>query len=269
MANLRYIKPNRLREEVKEDRENARQRGLFVLLASLGFFVVSSGCDQPEVGIIGLVLVGIVGLCVMFSTGTDTIIAEAGAEGEESALKTLSELDDSYTIFNQVRIPCPKSKTGYREADFIICGPNGIFIVEVKNNKGTIVGTEADLKWEVRKIGQRGTPYSDYMRNPIRQVTSQIFPLKEYLASRGINAWINGVVLFTNPESALKLHITGKISILRSANIKRSIEEYQPRYTYRCQNNETIVALMDIIPSFPIHHLENRRCEYQRVVNYQ
>ena len=253
MADLQYIKPNRLREEVKRDRKNARQRGLVVLLASLVFFVVSGGCGLPEIGIIGSVLTGIVGLCVMFSTGTDTIIAEAGAEGEESALKTLSELDDSYTIFNQVRMPCPASKTGYREADFVVCGPNGIFIVEVKNNKGIIVGTEADPKWEVRKVGEGGTPYSDYMRNPIRQVRSQIFPLKEYLATNGISdTWINGVVLFTNPESALKLRISGRVPVLRSTNIRRIIEEYKTRHLFKHQDE--VVSVLARLNVVEVHH---------------
>ncbi|MBN2569973.1 MAG: NERD domain-containing protein [Deltaproteobacteria bacterium] len=237
MADLQYIKPNRLREEAERNRENARHAGLVILLASLVLFVAIGGGGLPGIAIIGAVLAGIVGLCVMCGAGTDTIIAEAGAEGEESALTVLSELDDSYTIFNQVRIPCTKSKTGYREADFVVCGPSGIFIVEVKNNKGIIVGTEADPKWKVRKVGGRGTPYSDYMRNPIKQVRSQIFPLKEYLASRSIDdTWINGAVLFTNPESALKLRISGRVPVLRPANIEEHITKYRQRYSFEHQH---------------------------------
>jgi len=237
MADLQYIKTNSLRDKAGKNRDNAREKGIIILLASLVFLVVIGGCGLPEVGIIGSVLTGIVGLCVMFGTGTDTIIAEAGAGGEESALKTLSELDDSYTIFNQVRIPCKESKTGYREADFVVCGPNGIFVVEVKNNKGIIVGTEADPRWEVRKVGGGGTPYSDYMRNPIKQVRSQIFPLKEYLVSKGINdVWIYGVVLFTNPESALKLHISGRVPVLRPDSIEEHITKYRQRYPFRHQH---------------------------------
>jgi len=241
MADLQYVKKNSLRDKAGKNRDNAREKGIIILLVSLVFFVVSGGLGLLGVGIIGLVLAGMVGLCVMFGTGTDTIIAEAGADGEESALKTLSELDDSYTIFNQVRIPCLKSRTGYREADFVLCGPNGVFIVEVKNNKGIIVGTEADPKWEVRKVGGGGTPYSDHMRNPIRQVRSHIFPLKEYLVSKGINdVWIDGAVLFTNPESALKLHISGRVPVLRPANVKKFIEEYRAKRQVQYQE-ETVV----------------------------
>ncbi|MDO9528637.1 MAG: nuclease-related domain-containing protein [Syntrophales bacterium] len=237
MADLQYIKTNSLRDKAGKNRDSAREKGIIILLVSLGFFVVIGGLGLLEIGIIGLVLAGMVGLCVMFGTGTDTIIAEAGADGEEYALKTLSELDDSYTIFNQVRIPCKESKTGYREADFVVCGPNGIFVVEVKNNKGIIVGTEADPKWEVRKVGGGGTPYSDHMRNPIRQVRSHIFPLKEYFVSKGINdVWINGAVLFTNPESALKLHISGRVPVLRPTNIEDHITKHRQRCSFRHQH---------------------------------
>ena len=113
----------------------------------------------------------------------------------------------------------------------------------MKNNKGVILGTKADPKWEIRKVGGGGTVYSDYMRNPIRQVKSYIFPLKEYLASKSVgNTWINGAVLFTNPESALKLRLGGRIPVLRSANVRKFIEEYKPRYPFRRQD-EVVSAL--------------------------
>jgi hypothetical protein len=58
----------------------------------------------------------------------------AGAAGEDLALAHLSRLPDEYTVFNQICLPDSRSRTGYREADFVVVGPNGVFIIENKCN---------------------------------------------------------------------------------------------------------------------------------------
>ena len=60
----------------------------------------------------------------------------AGAAGEDQALTYLSRLSDEYTVFNQICLPDSKSSTGYREADFVVVGPNGVFIIENKDYRG-------------------------------------------------------------------------------------------------------------------------------------
>jgi len=69
----------------------------------------------------------------------------SGAIGEERVLGiykpqpgSLIELPYCYTLFNQVVVQAGKA---IREMDYVDIGPNGIFISEVKNNKGVISGT--------------------------------------------------------------------------------------------------------------------------------
>jgi hypothetical protein len=58
----------------------------------------------------------------------------AGAEGEDRVLAALSGLPAEYTLFNQIRLPNERSRTGFREADFVVVGNNGVFIIENKCN---------------------------------------------------------------------------------------------------------------------------------------
>ena len=83
----------------------------------------------------------------------------AGAAGEERALAVLSGLPDEYALFNQIRFPDERSSTGYREADFILAGPNGVFILENKDYLGWIKGDENSDEWELHKTGRRGEKY--------------------------------------------------------------------------------------------------------------
>jgi hypothetical protein len=67
-------------------------------------------------------------------------IMQAGAAGEDHALTHLSRLSDEYTVFNQICLPDSKSRTGYREADFVVVGPNGVVIIENKCNHHLLHG---------------------------------------------------------------------------------------------------------------------------------
>lgn len=64
----------------------------------------------------------------------------AGAAGEDRALAALSALPAEYTLFNQIRLPDERSRTGFREADFVVVGNNGVFIIENKCNHHLLHG---------------------------------------------------------------------------------------------------------------------------------
>ena len=68
----------------------------------------------------------------------------AGAAGEDHALTHLSGLSDEYTVFNQICLPDSRSRTGFREADFVVVGPNGVFIIENKCNLHLLHGNCRD-----------------------------------------------------------------------------------------------------------------------------
>jgi hypothetical protein len=125
----------------------------------------------------------------------------AGAEGEDRALAALSTLPAEYTLFNQIRLPDERSRTGFREADFVVVGNNGVFIIENKDYRGEIRGDENAANWELHKIGIGGTPYTKACRNPIRQVRVYVTLLSRLFLMRDIKARITPLVSLSQNNS--------------------------------------------------------------------
>ena len=130
-----------------------------------------------------------------------SVVTLAGAAGEDRVLATLSALPARYTLFNQIRLPDDRSRTGFREADFVVVGNNGIFIIENKDYRGEIHGEGNAANWELHKVGMGGTPYCCICRNPVRQVRVYVTLLSRLFAMRDINVRITPLVSLSKNNS--------------------------------------------------------------------
>jgi hypothetical protein len=146
----------------------------------------------------------------------------AGAAGEDLALAQLSSLPDEYTVFNQICLPDSRSRTGYREADFVVVGPNGVYMVENKDYRGRVEGDWNSAHWEVHKIGRCGTPYMKPCRNPVRQVQVYVSLLVAIFSSRDIKAWITPMVSLSR-DNSLGLINSEKVQVMRVADLCENI----------------------------------------------
>lgn len=126
----------------------------------------------------------------------------AGATGEELALEMLSKLPDNYSLYNQVHIPNPSSSTGFNEADLIVVGENGVFIIEVKYSSGEIVVSDKPT-WEVAKTVGDGNIFNKELRNPVQQARKLAGLLAGHFKNKGVELWVQNVALFTHPEGKL------------------------------------------------------------------
>jgi len=190
MATL-HIRPNRLRQDAV-----SRRRILFAgfIAAALTILI------HPVSALLGFAVV------IVFSR-TRTPAEEAkrhGAEGEDLVLGipevapgSLVTLPGSFTVFNQLIVPFDR---GSCEIDFLVLGPNGIFVIEVKHHHGVITGEEHDGSWIQFKQSRMGHVYANPMRNPVAQVKRAIFGLKRYLVLHGVSTWIQGVVVLSHPD---------------------------------------------------------------------
>ena len=152
---------------------------------------------------LGFVL--LIAACVFFwddITEGDTDILAAGIDGERIATEVLSTLPNGYTVFQDVIVTYDNKKS---EIDNIVVGRSGVFIVEVKNHNSHIVGDLNDIYWVQHKVGRGGTPYTDEMYNPVKQVGTQIYCLANYLRQYGVNTYIEGMVYFANKTCSLYL----------------------------------------------------------------
>lgn len=94
------------------------------------------------------------------------------------------------------------------ELDYVVINNNGVFIFEVKNFSGKLVGNEDDQYWNKYKISSGNKEYIKEIRNPIKQLKREIYLLKEYLKYYGVDLWIEGYVLFVNMNSPVESEYT-------------------------------------------------------------
>ncbi len=130
----------------------------------------------------------------------------AGKEGELQAKKILNHyLNENDLLLNNVNISIHGRNT---ELDYVVINNNGIFIFEVKNFSGKLVGNEDDQYWNKCKISSGNKEYIKEIRNPIKQLKREIYLLKEYLKYYGVDLWIEGYVLFVNMNSPVESEYT-------------------------------------------------------------
>lgn len=93
---------------------------------------------------------------------------------KKSALKMWISLDSNvYQRFHDVILP---SRNGTSQIDHIVVSQHGLFIVETKNLKGWIFGSEGNQKWTQSLYGKK---YQ--FQNPLRQAYRQKKVLSEFL----------------------------------------------------------------------------------------
>lgn len=130
----------------------------------------------------------------------------AGKEGELQAKKILNHyLNENDLLLNNVNISIHGRNT---KLDYVVINNNGVFIFEVKNFSGKLVGNEDDQYWNKYKISRGNKEYIKEIRNPIKQLKREIYLLKEYLKYYGVDLWIEGYVLFVNMNSPVESEYT-------------------------------------------------------------
>ena len=127
---------------------------------------------------------------------------QAGRRGEMFARLVIQEvLRDDDILLNNVTMYADDKQT---EADNIIINSRGIFIFEVKNLSGTLLGDEETYDWLQIKDAGYGNAYQKTVKNPVKQVKRQIYILSKLLKDNNINIWIEGYVFFVQGNSPIQ-----------------------------------------------------------------
>ena len=147
---------------------------------------------------------------------------KSGLDGERTVIAMLTQGLPNATVLQNQLIPNKWSRTGHTEIDIVVVSDGVVFLVEVKNNKGTIHASN-ERNWLVESPG--GHTYT--MRNPCSQVAGQVKALSRYLRAE-LGGWLvlPIVVLPENP-SVLDAGYSGSIPIFRnnSEQVLRYITE--------------------------------------------
>lgn len=165
----------------------------------------------------------------------------SGVQGENATADIVRALPNQYFGVQNLKVTYDGKES---ELDMVVVGPTGVFIIETKNMKGTIVGNYDSPQWSQRKVGQNGTPYSKSFYNPVKQVGTHVYRLANHLRSNGFNVRIESMVYFSNPDAVLQVLGTPSQTPVYSAlangtgDLHRFIMEREKKLT-----GEQVVAL--------------------------
>lgn len=214
---------------IKQDQADKRAKKIkifgkvtvaFIMIYAVSIAVSAATNTFSSVFVPLTVCFGFVQMTLMFayigndaSKYVDTDILVSGIHGERIATRVLAALPDSYTIFQNVIVTYGNKES---EIDNIVVGKSGVFIIEVKNHNSHIVGDINETYWTQHKVGRGGTPYTNQMYNPVRQVGTHIYCLANYLRQNGVNIYIEGMVYFVNQTCLLDITGDSDISVYSS-----------------------------------------------------
>ena len=135
--------------------------------------------------------------------------------GEFWAKQELNKLSPKkYIIINDVMIYGKDNKT--HQIDHIVVSKYGIFVIEMKNYYGKIVGDEYNKKW-IQYLGRN----KYYFNNPIHQNFGHIKVLEELLDIKSEK--IIPIICFSNQAS---LKIKAKSPIVQLDNLNKLIRNF-------------------------------------------
>lgn len=156
---------------------------------------------MSEIYLISLI-VGIVAVFILIfwlGINIEDPVERAGRRGEEVATDIISRvLKDDDILLTNVKISFEGSRS---EIDNLIINSHGVFIVEVKNYVGELVGGLDDYEWKKYKTTPGGDIYLKTVKNPIKQVKRQIYILSHILRQHKLDIWVDGYVILLERNS--------------------------------------------------------------------
>lgn len=165
---------------------------LKLLIASVSILIAVFILEQSYY--LSSIVIGMMVVWTMFVLNNIEIL-RFGLQGEKEAFDLLSKLPRQYKVLSDVHLV---DGTKSSQIDFVIIGPNGIFIMESKHIKGIINGREEDNYLQKIKIGKSGDKYYKKMFNPIKQISGHKIGMDVFLKKKGFRYRAIPVLYFSN-----------------------------------------------------------------------
>lgn len=141
---------------------------------------------------------------------------QLGELGEKSVHKILASLPKrKYKIIDNVLLKVNQKTT---QIDHIVVSRYGVFVIETKNYKGTIIGNEYSEHWTQYLSGQAYTFY-----NPIKQNLAHIHGILRFTKSYE-KLQVVSIVAFSKE---CKLQITSDTEVVKFGGLYKTIRRYR------------------------------------------
>lgn len=146
-----------------------------------------------------------------------------GRELEKSVFFSLASSDDIQGDHREYwDLYVPKPDGGYAQIDVLMIHETGIYVIECKNHKGWIFGSENNLYWYQTLHAGRGRVRKESFYNPILQNNSHINALSNYLGIQ--KEYLHSCIVFGR-ETVLKEvpEDSSQCSITKYQNFERNL----------------------------------------------
>ncbi|SDI35015.1 Topoisomerase DNA binding C4 zinc finger [Planococcus glaciei] len=142
-----------------------------------------------------------------------------GFFGELGVRSALNRLDiEDFRVLHNITLSDGKKTT---QIDHVVIGRTGIFVIETKNYKGWIFGSENSAKWTQTIYNSRRQ-----FQNPIRQNYGHIKMLEHHFP--GYKQPMVSIISFSGNSVLKKVDVASShIHVLHTAGIVRAIRSYQ------------------------------------------
>ena len=197
----------RIKSQLKREKNKAFFKVTFAFLLALGCAVAGVGINFANTTIniaipIILLVLSLIFIIAFFVLRKEYEILQSGVRGEESTLKILRKLPKEYTVLTN---PVIHNRGVTMELDFVVVGKNGVFIVESKNYRGTVLGKTSKPYWKQIKYGKNNKTHEKEVSNPAKQSFRQKQRLIELFRDLRISANIYPVLYFVDIRTELKI----------------------------------------------------------------
>lgn len=167
-----------------------------------------------------------------------------GELGEQEVSKILKKLPKrNYQVYNNLLL---KKTSGSTQIDHVVVSTYGIFVIETKNYKGNIYGSDRLNEWEQNIYGNKY-----YFMNPVHQNYGHIMALKTLLSSYKKIPYISIVTFSTNCD----LYVRCKTPVVYYHEVNKIIREYKTPVLTR----EERIEISKILSKNNIDSRRNRR----------
>ncbi len=136
----------------------------------------------------------------------------------------LDKLNDEYLLLADVKITTINNARW--EIDYLIVGPNGVFLLEIRTEAGNITVSADEPEWIVTRKGKRSN-VNKTIFNPLLTTTEKVTGVKEILSGHDIEAAIYPVVVFFQEGTRLSDRSLPVVTLDRVVMYIKSIKSEQ------------------------------------------
>jgi hypothetical protein len=165
-----------------------------LLIAEAAIFALAGALWWP-LSLLAILPIAVLGRATLVGGRLDPILLRHGIQGEERVAELLAELEpEGYRAIHDLDV-------GRGDADHVLVGPTGVFVIETKEWQGRFYPRRGRLMFNQRPADE-----------VVSQVTSVALNVKRRLERAEIDVWVQAVIASTRAKvyaSPLRLgHVT-------------------------------------------------------------